>query len=327
MHMRRILIGLLILTSVMYLGWSTYYVIQHPRSNLPEQPTDPKDYPANSRVNNPALYGATSGGGTNYTAELASCKRELANSEKALNYCKREDSNMRVPYNFVPVGPDVFDEPLTVLASSSFTYKNVPGSVLFACAFGDVLFSAWKTPVCMGVGGYILEWGGEYSLIERFNFSSVEETQTLAGVSFTEGGFGIATSSVRDRATLIVMTDTLRCLTADGMCIGDHDLTHVITLPEMTSAKVSESVFLIHLNGLLWNPSGTKAVSVVPCAEGCPDEILIGFDLETGNSRTLLEAADFEIWNDTFDVRFNPEEHVEWIDDSNLLIDGVITKF
>ena len=240
--------------------------------------------------------------------ELEAAKQQVSRPQTAQDQSDPKEMARRTYADFQLVtGEWVYGK---ITQKEDFTVGNATGSVIEVCESIRVVDGY----LCLDNRSYILHFNDQYSRIASFAFEELGDESKLNGITLNTGS-GIATSTERASATLLIDTNFLNCLWADGICIEKIYVTHLVQLPSGTSEAHSFDTNLFRLNRLVWNSSGTKAAYIVGCAEGCPPQKVIGIDLQSKTSQVLVEQSDLD--QNTQMVR-----NISWVDDSTINADG-----
>lgn len=192
-----------------------------------------------------------------------------------------------------------------------FSYQGIRGEVVHYCGMNSLILSSPfnkdtdQELVCLGENYLVVEWDNNMKIISYKDTPNKVDLFNLNQVFFNEGKFETVTESNSKEAKLLVVVDELECFNVyRDMCMTDLSLTDIIELPSLTVKPVTISSVgnygknksiinrFIFSKDFYWNQTGTKAIYMAPCIEGCPPEILEGFSLTGQTVVPLLRESD-----------------------------------
>jgi hypothetical protein len=192
--------------------------------------------------------------------------------------------------------------------------------------------------VCIGDNIILLTWGELELVVDRRDVDdpswSGSDTPTkqisLSEISFTQiEPNGSVTSSYSPSSTLVISTHNYPCLYGfgtDGVCFGYRNISYMVDLPSGIVRRPQKPIRgFPSADSVFFNVDATKALYIEPCPEGCWDDILVYYDLTTGEERVLLAESDHREGSDLRKELHSQKPY--WIDSTTAIILGKEYKF
>lgn len=236
--------------------------------------------------------------------------REVEGLEEELEVVKQEAEAEKPPkseYKIVKIS----DEYWEVIDQREFYYQGKKGIIGHACIPGVVRDKMQPIePHCFGENLLLLEMGNELKVLDSIDVTSEETTVLLNTLAFNRANTTNIEKTNQLKDNLLVNFGHNQCFRRDSLCIPEFGTVYQIAFPEQTVRTLKDiPPYFFDFDQFNWNPSGTKAVMMTGCPEGCPTEKLYGYDLIADES-FLLYATDETIW--PFE---NPIEEFTWESD------------
>ena len=162
-----------------------------------------------------------------------------------------------------------------------------------------------------------MDFNGVYTEVATFNTSTARDVETVDGIAFAEGT-GAPTTSTKAVTSLLIEKNNQFCLTGEGLCGDNLYIGYRIEFPTLRVTEVrkgdQDALFTLwSLKNTSWNATGDKAFARVNCPEGCPEAVLISYDLKSGTEQILLTESDL-----VNQSRFTIEPI--WFDDDTVMV-------
>lgn len=203
-----------------------------------------------------------------------------------------------------------------------FELNGTQGTVFQVCASSSTVIYYEGMQACTGGHTIVLSWDGDYREIDVRTYTETGGPYILSDVAFTEGMYVHQTTSRRDNARLVIFEYPIGCVIARGMCLDPAQATHVL----MFKQGVLESHRDVSFDGspeqLAWNPEGDRAVVIMRCREGCPDEMVRGISLF--DTPYVVISTSFD-W--LYDEHGFLPPRTEWLSTNTVRVGDVTTTF